>query len=130
MQPLESAERPPMVSQTATCLLKASPERRHANRSRSLRVMLASLAEAAIIQGGVALVSLIIFGVFLIVAAGQNPVSVYADMWKGSYGTRFSQSASLAFGWREFIHRYAQRDAGAAIGTGWSEILGTEFAPT
>jgi general nucleoside transport system permease protein len=91
MQPMDSVERSPVLSQSTAHLLK-----RRGHPTRSLRVTFAPLAESAIIQGGVALLSMLIFGIFLIVAAGQNPLSVYADMWRGSYGTRFSQSASLA----------------------------------
>jgi general nucleoside transport system permease protein len=62
----------------------------------SLRDVLAPIAEVAIIMSGVALLSMIVFGLFLIVFAGKNPLAVYADMWTGSFGTRFSQSASFA----------------------------------
>lgn len=67
-----------------------------AAQSKSLRDALAPIAEALVIGGGVVLAALTIFGLFLIVVAGKNPLAVYADMWKGSFGTRFSQSASLA----------------------------------
>lgn len=64
--------------------------------SAALRARLAPILESALIQGAVVLVSMIMFGVFLLVFAGKNPLSVYADMWRGSFGSRFSQSASLA----------------------------------
>jgi ABC-type uncharacterized transport system permease subunit len=68
-----------------------SPRRLHA-----LRVRFAPLAEAVLIGLGVALAALLLFALFLLVVAGANPLAVYRDMWLGSYGTRFSQSASLA----------------------------------
>jgi general nucleoside transport system permease protein len=61
-----------------------------------LRDFLAPIAEVVIIMSGVALLSMLVFGLFLIVLAGKDPLAVYADMWTGSFGTRFSQSASLA----------------------------------
>jgi len=67
-----------------------------AAKSKSMRDRLAPFAEAVVIGGGVVIAALTIFGLFLIVVAGKNPLAVYADMWKGSFGTRFSQSASLA----------------------------------
>ena len=62
----------------------------------AVRAKLAPVLESVVIQGAVAVVSLCSFGVFLLVFAGKNPLAVYADMWRGSFGTRFSQSASLA----------------------------------
>jgi ABC-type uncharacterized transport system permease subunit len=61
-----------------------------------LRDVLAPIAEVVIVTSGVALLSMLVFGLFLIVFAGKDPLAVYADMWTGSFGTRFSQSASLA----------------------------------
>lgn len=68
----------------------------HGTEARSLRDTLAPVAQAVVIGGGVVLAALLLFGLFLLVVAGKNPLAVYADMWKGSFGTRFSQSASLA----------------------------------
>lgn len=65
-------------------------------RGRSLRRALAPAVHAVVRQGGVLVAALVVFGAFLIVVAGKNPLAVYADMWKGSFGTRFSQSATLA----------------------------------
>jgi simple sugar transport system permease protein len=67
-----------------------------AAKTKSLRDVLAPVAEAVIIGSGVVLGAMLLFGLFLLVVAGKNPLAVYADMWKGSFGTRFSQSASLA----------------------------------
>lgn len=77
-------------------LLPARRPGREEPRLKALRGRLAPVAEAVVIQGGVVLLSMVIFGLFLMVFAGKNPLAVYQDMWRGSFGTSFSQSASLA----------------------------------
>ncbi len=62
----------------------------------TIRAALAPALRTFGLQSGVFVTALVIFGVFLLVVAGKNPLAVYADMWKGSFGTRFSQSATLA----------------------------------
>lgn len=84
------------VVASVTVTVSAGAGQTRAARTKSWRDTVAPLAEALVIGGGVVLAALLLFGLFLLVIAGKNPLAVYADMWKGSFGTRFSQSASLA----------------------------------
>lgn len=91
-----------MATQRAA-VAAASPEvltaaARAPNRTRTIdrRALLAMVVNGIILQGGVIIAALFVFGLFLLLFAGKDPFAVYADMWKGSFGTRFSQSASLA----------------------------------
>lgn len=93
-----------MASQQTTAVAAPSPALRATvapvaagpSTAATLRAALAPLVRTLVLQGGVLLAALAVFGVFLLLVAGKNPVAVYADMWKGSFGTRFSQSATLA----------------------------------
>lgn len=80
---------------TARGHLAAVPARRQWSLA-ALQAALRPAAEAVVIQAGVFVASMVVFGLFLLLFADKNPLAVYADMWKGSFGTRFSQSASLA----------------------------------
>lgn len=87
-----------VAAQSAATLRSAAaaPSDQSSSSLTAVRGALASIASGMVVQGGVLLAALVVFGAFLWLIAGKNPVAVYADMWKGSYGTRFSQSASLA----------------------------------
>jgi len=92
-----------VATQGGTAMIAAPPPSVHlapaedgASAVASLRAALAPALRAFGLQSAVFLATLVIFGVFLLIIAGKNPLAVYADMWKGSFGTRFSQGATLA----------------------------------
>lgn len=64
--------------------------------SPGLRSRLLPVAEAFFIEGGALLVSMVLFGFFLMFFAGQDPFAVYGNMWQGSFGQAFSRTDSLS----------------------------------
>jgi len=77
------------VSAPVVSDLGSGSRRLWALRERSLRTLEELLPTLAAI-----LISLLLFGVFVTVA-GQNPLAVYAEMFRGAFGTWFSVQNSL-----------------------------------
>jgi general nucleoside transport system permease protein len=65
---------------------------------RRLRRTLAQAAanglEALVVPAGAALVSIVLFGIF-VALAGHSPIDVYSEMYRGAFGTWFSFQNSL-----------------------------------
>ena len=90
----------------------------------TVRAALAPFARALALQGGVILAALVVFGVFLLVVAGKNPLAVYADMWKGSFGTRFGTDRQFGI---VIAANYSRRNIAPQniqSGGNWEEVNG------
>jgi general nucleoside transport system permease protein len=62
--------------------------------SRALRLRIGAFLDSLVVPTGAFLVSVVLFGAF-VGLAGKSPIEVYAQMYRGAFGTWFSAQNSL-----------------------------------
>jgi general nucleoside transport system permease protein len=85
-----SLEAPPAAGPAAAPRTEGGPVARGAER----RAAIAGSLEAIAVPGGAIFAALVLFGLF-ITFTGRNPLAVYAEMLRGSFGTWFSFQNTL-----------------------------------
>lgn len=78
-----------MINPAAPAATATAPERRRLGGAKARR-----LAETLSIRSGAVLTALLIFGVFVAIA-GANPLEVFYEMYRGSFGSSFSFQNTL-----------------------------------